>query len=67
MSKKTSKRAIVVALVSGLLAAAVSLGYINEATAAIVAGMVTAWVVGDTVRPSGTAGAMGQAGPISGK
>ncbi len=63
MSK--SKRAWLTALVSGLLTVAVSMGYLDTSMAAVIATMVTAWIVGDTVRPSGTKGLMGAGGPIT--
>ncbi len=59
-----SKRAIVTAIAAALIAAAMSLGYINEATGAIMSGLVISWVGADTLRPSGTTGTMGGNGPI---
>ena len=59
-----SKRAIVTAIAAALIAAAVSLGFITEGTAAVVSSLVLGWVGADTLRPSGTAGIAGGAGAL---
>ncbi len=64
--KKPSKRAMIAALVTGLIAAGVSLGYLDSVTAATISAVVIAWIVGDTVRPSGTVGLGGGSGPAPG-
>ena len=60
----TSKRAWVTALISGILAAAVKMGWIDNGTAGVIATLVLGWVGADTLRPSGTTGLMGANGPI---
>ncbi len=60
-----SKRAVITAIAAGLIAAAVSLGFITEGTAAVLSGLVITWVGADTLRPSGTVGIAGGGGPIT--
>ncbi len=60
----TSKRAWVTALVSGLITVAVKMGFIDVATAGVIATLILGWIGADTLRPSGTTGLMGNGGPI---
>ncbi len=62
-----SKRAMIAAIVSGLIAVAKSMGWIDTATAAMIAGLAASWIAGDTLRPSGTRGIAGGNGAIPGK